>query len=384
MMRKPIARLVSLAILLIPGTISAQLAKTPPMGWNSWNFFRDTIDDAIVRQVAQSLVSSGLAAKGYVYLNIDDSWAATVRDAAGNIQSDPSRFPDMAGLAAYVHSLGLKIGIYSSPGPATCAGRMGSYQHEAQDAQTFAAWGIDYLKYDWCSATHVYKPSEQPAAYKLMGDALAATGRPIVYSICQYGANGVWTWAASSGGNLWRTTHDIKDNWTVMSTIGFDQQLGLAPFAGPGHWNDPDMLEVGNGGMTFDESKTHFSLWAMLAAPLVAGNDIRNMNSHTLEILSDSEVIAVDQDKLGNEGTRAAVNGLLEVWQKPLANGALAVGLFNRGATPATVTATWQDLGLAGSHAVRDLWAHVNLGDFSNEYSASVPEHGVVLVKIAH
>jgi len=289
----------------------------------------------------------------------------------------------MKGLADYVHGKGLKIGIYSSPGPKTCAGFEGSYQHEEQDARTWAAWGIDYLKYDWCSAEKVYKPSDMQAVYKKMSDALKSTGRPIVFSLCQYGLQNVWDWGASVGGNLWRTTGDIEDNWRSMSTIGFDKQTGHEKYAGPGHWNDPDMLEIGNGGMGLAEYHTHMSLWAILAAPLLAGNDLRSMSAETRDILTNKEVIAIDQDKLGQQGRRISREGGAEMWMRPLANGDLAVALFNRTEQMVTVQASWILLGLSGKHKIRDLWAHTDLGSFRDYYSAEVAAHGVVMLRIA-
>jgi len=370
-----------LLALSMTTALAADLAPTPPMGWNSWNKFAEKVDDQAVRGMADAMVSSGMKDAGYVYVNIDDTWEGQ-RDARGNIQSN-SKFPDMKALADYVHSKGLKIGIYSSPGPKTCAGYEGSYQHEEQDAKTWAAWGIDYLKYDWCSAEKVYKPSDMPAVYKKMGDALKATGRPIVYSLCQYGLQRVWEWGASIGGNLWRTTGDIEDKWDSMSAIGFDKQTNLEKYAGPGHWNDPDMLEVGNGGMTNVEYQTHMGLWAMLSAPLLAGNDLRNMTPAIHDILTNKEVIAIDQDKLGDQGRRFSKDGGGEAWYKQLANGDLAVGLFNRSEGMESVVAQWEILGLKGKHKVRDLWTHTDLGSFRDGYSAAVQAHGVILLRIA-
>ncbi len=320
-----------------------------------------------------------MKAVGYVYVNIDDTWEGE-RDAQGIIHTN-SKFPDMKALADYVHSKGLKLGIYSSPGPQTCAGFEGSYRHEEQDAQTYAAWGIDYLKYDWCSAEKVYKPSEMPAAYKKMHVALQRTGRPIVYSLCQYGMERVWTWGASMGGNLWRTTDDIRDNYYIMAQFGFGQN-GLERFAGPGHWNDPDMLEIGNGGMNDDEYRTHMSLWCLLAAPLLAGNDLTKMMPATLALLSNPEIIAVDQDPAGIQGHRVSQEGELEVWVKPLADGSKAVGLFNRGWGPMPVTVRFADVSAPESATLRDLWARTNLGTFRESYSAMVPQHGVVIIKV--
>jgi alpha-galactosidase len=359
------------------------MAKTPPMGWNSWNKFRNQVSDKMIREIADAMVTSGMKSAGYIYVNIDDTWEGAHRDAQGNITTN-NKFPDMRALSAYVHSKGLKLGIYSSPGPKTCAGYEASYQHEEQDAKTFASWGIDYLKYDWCSASQVYDNTQATmvAAYAKMGLALVNSGRKIVYSLCQYGNLDVGDWGEKVGGNLWRTTGDISDRWQSMNDIGFNKQPGREKFAGPGHWNDPDMLEIGNGGMTDDEYKTHMSLWSILAAPLLAGNDIRDMKPAVAEILMNKDVIAVDQDKLGTQGVRVAKNGDLEVWSKPLSDGSHAVALFNRGADAASVTAKWSDLGITGSHTVRDLWKHADLGKKSDEFSAMVPTHGVVMVKI--
>lgn len=357
------------------------LAKTPPMGWNSWNKFRNQVSDQLVRQVADGMVRNGMKDAGYIYVNIDDTWEAPTRDEQGNIRPN-EKFPDMKALADYLHSKGLKLGIYSSPGPKTCAGYEGSFKHEEQDAKTYAAWGVDYLKYDWCSATQVYDYHSMPAVYAKMGEALLNSGRPIVFSLCQYGVFHGPQWAEKVGGNLWRTTGDISDNWNSMSHIGFDLQADLAPYAGPGHWNDPDMLEIGNGGMTDTEYHTHMSLWSLLAAPLLAGNDLRNVPPNILEILTNKEVIAIDQDRLGKQAKRVAKEGDLEVWARPLASGAYAVGLFNRGADTAKVTARWSDIGLSGRAQVHDVWAHADRGVMADEFSADVPSHGVVLVRL--
>ncbi len=355
------------------------LARTPPMGWNSWNHFRGRVDDATVRAIADAMASNGMKAAGYLYVNIDDTWEGG-RDASGHILTN-RKFPDMKALADYVHAKGLKLGIYSSPGPLTCAGYQGSYGHEADDARTYAAWGIDYLKYDWCSAARIYDDTEMQAVYQKMGDALAASGRPIVFSLCQYGRNEVGKWGAEVGGNLWRTTGDIGDTWESMTRIGFSQDE-LAPYAGPGHWNDPDMLEVGNAGMTATEYRTHMSLWALLAAPLLAGNDLRDVKPEILEILTNPEVIAVDQDRLGRQARRMTRDGDLETWLRPLSEGAFAVGLFNRGEAEARLTVRRDDLHLSGAFAVRDLWARQDAGRLEQEYSASVPAHGVVLLRL--
>jgi alpha-galactosidase len=368
-------------------------ARTPPMGWNSWNKFASRVDDATVRSIADAMASNGMKAAGYTYINIDDTWEAG-RDAQGNIQTN-KKFPDMKALADYVHSKGLKLGIYSSPGPNTCAGYEGSYGHEEQDARTYAAWGIDYLKYDWCGARTLYTDEEMPAVYQIMGDALLKTKRPIVYSLCQYGRLDVWKWGADVGGNLWRTTGDIRDAWDSMTRIGFSQN-DLAPWARPGHWNDPDMLEIGNGAMTDTEYKTHMSLWAILAAPLLAGNDLRSMSPEILAILTNREVIAVDQDKLGRQGQRVWQSALSaapaanvapaanqEIWTRPLTGGAVAVAFFNRATEAATISIKWADLKLDGKWKARDLWTHQDVQLTGPEYSVTVPGHGVVMLRLS-
>jgi alpha-galactosidase len=352
-------------------------AATPPMGWNSWNHFAERVDDRGVRAAADALVASGMKNAGYVYINIDDTWEAG-RDAQGFIQPN-QKFPDMKALGDYVHSKGLKIGIYSSPAAKTCAGYEGSLGHEEQDAQSYAKWGIDYLKYDWCQSNGTRE--EMIAAYTKMHDALKKAGRPIVLSLCEYGWNKVWEWGPSVGGNLWRTTGDITDQYRVMADIGFGQN-GLEKFAGPGHWNDPDMLEIGNGGMNEDEYRTHMSLWAILAAPLIAGNDLTRMTPFTVELLTNREVIAVDQDALGKQGYRISQEGPFEIWMKPLADGSKAIGLFNRQRSTEQMTVKLTQLGIDGQASVRDLWLKKDLGAVSGEFSAYVPSHGVVLVRI--
>ncbi len=355
----------------------SRLAKKPPMGWNSWNHFGCKVSDAIVRAQADAMATNGMKAAGYEYVNIDDCWEG-VRDSKGVIHPN-SKFPDMKALADYVHSKGLKLGIYSSPGPKTCGGYAGSYRHEKQDAETYAQWGVDYLKYDWCTARFVYKPEQFPGAFRKMHEALVATGRPIVYSI--HGRGRVWTWAQSVGANLWRTTGDIEDNYNRMVAIGFGQE-GLAQFAGPGHWNDPDMLEVGNGGMTPEEYRMHMSLWCLLAAPLITGNNLTQMTPQTLAILTNPEVIAIDQDPLGVEGHRVWEEGPLEIWMKPLADGSKAVGLFNREQSTIRLTVKFSQIGISGPATVRDLWARKDLGVFNGSYSADVVEHGVVMIRV--
>jgi alpha-galactosidase len=355
------------------------LALTPPMGWNSWNLFQGRIDDKTVRAIADAMVSTGMRDAGYVYVNIDDTWEG-VRDARGNLQPN-HKFPDMKALAAYVHSKGLKLGIYSGPGPRTCAGYPASYGHEEQDARTFAAWGIDYLKYDWCSASSIYKDDQMRPVYQNMGNALRASGRPVVYSLCQYGLDAVQKWGAEVGGNLWRTTGDIRDEWSSMLD-NVEKQVPTAPFAGPGHWNDPDMLEIGNGHMTEDEYRTHMSLWALVAAPLLAGNDLRSMSAATAAILLNREVIAVDQDPLGRQASPVK-SGDLERWEKPLADGSIAVGVVNMGASPAQTVVAAHDLSVKGKVTkARDLWAHQDAQFKNGEYSATVPPHGVLMLRV--
>ena len=353
------------------------LAKTPPMGWNSWNKFRGRVDDASVRGMADAMASNGMKAAGYQYINIDDTWEGG-RDAKGNITTN-KKFPDMKALADYVHSKGLKLGIYSSPGPNTCAGYEGTYGHEEQDAKTWAAWGIDYLKYDWCGARNIYTNDEMQAVYQKMGDALRAAGRPIVFSLCQYGLADVWKWGPDVGGNLWRTTGDIRDTWASMSNLGFVKQIGLEEWARPGHWNDPDMLEIGNGGMTDIEYQTHMSLWSILAAPLLAGNDLRDMSPAISAILTNKEVIAIDQDAEGRQGRRAWNSGDQEIWTRDLSGGRKAVAVFNRGEAESKVTAKWSDLKMAAPASGRDVWAHKDVTVQSPGLTVTVPSHGVVM-----
>jgi len=362
------------------------LALTPPMGWNSWNKFGCRINAAIVREIADAMVSSGMRDAGYQYIVIDDCWQIE-RDAKGNIIADPKTFSaGIKALVDYVHSKGLKFGIYSDAGTKTCAGRPGSWGFEFQDARQYAEWGVDYLKYDWCNNGK----QNSEAAYSRMRDALQASGRPIVFSICEWGTTKPWLWAKDIG-NLWRTTGDIQDVWESKDKRGglgvvqiLDLQVGLEAYAGPGHWNDPDMLEVGNGGMTAAEYEAHFSLWCLLAAPLMAGNDLRSMTPDIVWILTNKEVIAVDQDPLGQQGRKVRDDGELEAWARPLADGSRAVVLLNRTAAEANVTVGWPEIGYpSGLEAkARDLWKHKDLGKFKGTYAAAVPSHGVVMVRI--
>jgi alpha-galactosidase len=360
------------------------LVRTPPMGWNSWNKFAGKITDADVRTMADAMVSSGMDKLGYVYINIDDTWEGS-RDADGRITTN-KKFPDMKALADYVHSKGLKIGIYSSPGPKTCAGYEGSFGHEEQDAKTFAEWGIDYLKYDLCSARAIYSSTEanHEGLYQKMGEALEHAGRPVVFSLCQYGENDVWTWGTKVGGNLWRTTGDIRDTWDSMDKIGFSQ-LAISSYTRPGNWNDPDMLEVGNGGMTADEYRTHMSLWSMLAAPLIAGNDLRSMTDETKSILMNREVIAIDQDAAAKPVQTLGKQGQVETLWRPLQDGSIVIGVFNRGNSAAPANLQWSSLpgGFAGKKVVaRDLWRHTAVSMSGAAYTELVPSHGVALLRI--
>jgi alpha-galactosidase len=345
----------------------------------------------MIRQTADAMVSSGMKDAGYQYVVIDDCWQVE-RDANGNIVADGKRFPSgIKALADYVHGKGLKFGLYSDAGTKTCQGRPGSRGYEFQDARQYAAWGVDYLKFDWCHTS----TQDARSSYELMRAALDGSGRAIVFSICEWGTSKPWLWA-NGVGNLWRTTGDISDRWegkvkwpngdccsNGMTEI-LDEQVGLASYAGPGHWNDPDMLEVGNGGMTVTEYRAHFSLWAMLAAPLIAGNDLRDMKPEIRDILTQKEVIAVDQDEAGKEGRRVWKDGNLEVWSKPLQDGSRAVVLFNRGTEDKKISVEWQDLGYPShlSAKVRDLWQSKDLGDYKGTFSASVGPHSVVMVTI--
>jgi alpha-galactosidase len=364
-----------------PSTVDKPpIATTPPMGWNSWNKFGCDIDESLIRETADAMVSSGMKAAGYTYVNIDDCWMAPVRDAEGRLQADPERFPSgIKAVADYVHERGLKLGIYSSAGTKTCQGLPASLDHETTDAASFAEWGVDLLKYDNCN--NQGRPAVE--RYTAMADALAATGRDIVYSICEWGANKPWEWAAEVGGHYWRTTGDISDRWGSMVSI-LDQQVGLEAYSGPNAWNDPDMLEVGNGGMTTEEYRAHMSLWSILNAPLIAGNDLRTMDAATRDLLTDPDVLAVNQDWAGIQGHRIADDGDLEVWAKPMSNGGAAAVLFNRGVAGAQVATTAAALGLPKAHAyaVRDLWADSTVVTRST-VRASVPPHGARMFVVA-
>jgi len=389
---------VFFALLISPAfaqenAVSKGLALTPPMGWNTWNKFACNVSDELVRGMADAMVKSGMKDAGYQYIVIDDCWQVS-RDATGNIVVDPQRFPNgIKPLADYVHSVGLKFGIYSDAGAKTCQGRPAGLGHEYQDARTYASWSVDYLKYDWCNTL---PGQDARSSYANIRQALDASGRPIVLSICEWGSHQPWLWAKEAGGNLWRTTGDIQDRWAGKKEWSpgnccsngmldiVDENEPLYSYAGPGHWNDPDMLEVGNGGMTPTEYRSHFSLWALMAAPLIAGNDLRSMTPEIHDILTNKEVIAIDQDPLGRQGRRVWKDGDLEVWSKQLQDGSRAVILLNRGASSREITASWEQIGYPGhlSAAVRDLWAHKDLGKFTGKFSAPVESHGVVMLTI--
>jgi len=372
---------------------SKGLALTPPMGWNTWNKFACNVSEELVKGAADAMVSSGMKDAGYQYIVIDDCWQEK-RDDKGNVVPYADRFPNgMKAVADYVHSKGLKFGIYSDAGKKTCGGKPGGLGHEYQDAISYASWGVDYLKYDWCNTV---PGQDAKASYKNIREALDSSGRPIVLSICEWGSHEPWLWGEEAGGNLWRTTGDIQDRWAgkkewapgiccnngVLAIV--DQNEPLYSHAGPGHWNDPDMLEVGNGGMTTTEYRSHFSLWAIMAAPLMAGNDIRNMTPEIRDILTNKEVIAIDQDALGQQGRRVGKDGDLEVWSKQLQDGSRAVLLLNRGSSQQTVTANWEQIGYPAhlNATVRDLWAHKDLGRSTGKFSAPVESHGVVVVTV--
>ena len=369
------------------------IAATPPMGWNSWNFFAGKVTDQDIRNAADQIVATGMKDAGYIYINIDDTWEAE-RDASGVLHTN-SKFPDMKALADYVHSKGLKLGIYSGPGLKTCAGFTASLDHETQDAQLYASWGIDYLKYDLCSFRRDEMMAKAPndkaaqmrmmiAAYDKMGKALKAAGRPIVYSLCQYGWDAPWEWAPALGGNLWRTTGDVQANWGSIYNI-INQQSGLAKYAGPGHWNDPDMLEVGNGRLTLAENRSHFSMWAMLAAPLLAGNDLPNMKPEIKAILTNKDVIAIDQDKLGHQATHIYSDGEVDVWSRTLSGGAMAVAVLNAGSDRVAshpFHLALAKLGLHGPQKGTDLWTGKDV-TLTDNMPIELDSHDTLLVRVS-
>lgn len=391
----------TIILLLISQQLFAQkfekLAETPPMGWNSWNQFGCRITEQVIRETADAMVSSGMADAGYEYIVIDDCWHAS-RDSTGKIMSNPKTFPSgIKALADYIHSKGLKFGIYSDGGVKTCAGRPGSRGYEFQDARTYASWGVDYLKYDWCYS----EDQSAEASYRLMRDALYKAGRPVVFSMCEWGSNKPWLWASDIA-HLWRTTGDISDcfscesNWGSLGVMQIlDQQVPLRGYAGPGHWNDPDMLEVGNEGLSITEARAHFGLWCLLSAPLMAGNDLRNMSKEIIEILTNPEVIAIDQDPLGRQALKWMDYGDLEIWLKPLANGDYAMGILNRSDEKIIFDKSLQlttydtdfkpdsyTYTIDGNYMIRDLWNHKELGSTEDPFKTEIESHDLILLRL--
>ena len=381
------------------------LALTPPLGWNSWNCWGLSVDQEKVKAAGDAMVNSGLADHGWTYINIDDGWEAPARKADGELLAN-EKFPDMKSVGDYIHAYGLKLGIYSSPGTQTCGGYLGSWKHELQDVMTWERWGVDYIKYDWCSYSRI-EPKPDLAGmqkpYKLMREMLNKSKRDIVFSLCQYGMGDVWKWGEEIGGNLWRTTGDITDTWSSMSRIGFSQDKASA-YAGPGHWNDPDMLVVGKVGwgpslhpsrLTADEQYTHITLWSLLASPLLIGCDMSQMDEFTLSLLTNDEVLEVNQDPLGRQAFPVRQEPGIEIWVRPLEDGSMAAGIFcTGGKSPVEsfnwgdknnltkIRLNWADLNISGSHKVRDLWRQKDLGEFTDGFEAEVPFHGVVFVRI--
>lgn len=387
-------RICFLFLVLVTQNAIAQkfdgLAKTPPMGWNSWNYFQcEGLNEKVIREIADAFITSGLKDAGYEYIVLDDCWQIG-RDKDGNIIPDPKKFSSgMKALGDYIHSKGLKFGIYSCAGTETCAKRPGSRGYEFQDARQYAAWGVDYLKLDWCHTS----TQDAKASYTLMRDALYKAGRPVVFNLCEWGLSKPWLWAQDVG-HLWRTTGDITNSWNAPDAkegkvwgggviILLDMQQGLEKYAGPNHWNDMDMLEVGNGALTEEESRAHFSLWCMLASPLMAGNDLRNMSAFTKEILTNKEAIAIDQDPLGKQGYKIKDEGEFEIYMKPLANGDTAICLFNRQDKALDVTINWAELKIANNHKIKDLWKHKEVGTTAKNFKATIGRHDVVLLRLA-
>ncbi|MEV5717108.1 ricin-type beta-trefoil lectin domain protein [Amycolatopsis mediterranei] len=374
-------------------------AVTPPLGWNSWNSFGCNVSEATIHQAADAMVSSGMRDAGYQYVVVDDCWFDPQRDSQGNLRGNASKFPGgMKALGDYIHARGLKFGIYQVPTDRTCAQRGGAYPgstgsqgHETQDARTFASWGVDYLKYDWCSPAGTR--DEQVSRFGLMRDALRGTGRPIVYSINPNSYHAItgdkYDWGQVA--DLWRTTEDLLDIWQNGNTNSYPMGVGnvldvtapLAAQAGPGHWNDPDMLVVGRPGLSLTESRAHFTLWALMAAPLMAGNDIRTMSADISAVLRNPRLLAVDQDRLGAGGRRVRDDGNVEVFAKPLADGSVAVGLLNRGSGTTTISTTAAQIGLSGtSFTLTDLWTGGTSAS-SGAISASVPAHGAAAYRVS-
>ena len=395
----PVTLTVSNALGSATGTLTIvggknQLALTPPMGWNSWNVWASTVDEGKIKDAANELISTGLKAHGFAYVNIDDCWQGN-RDAQG-ILSPNQKFADMKALCDDLHARGLKAGIYSSPGPKTCGGYMASYQHEKQDAETYARWGFDYLKYDLCSYGSMIRDHTEASVkppYVKMAGMLAGVDRDIVYSLCEYGDGDVWKWGADPDvhGNLWRTHGDIDDVFSGSVYNIIESQAGLETYAGPGHWNDPDMLMVGYVGfghphptrLTRNEQLVHVSMWCMMAAPLLIGCDLTKIDPFTLAVLTNDEILDIDQDPLGKAASRVIKDdGGAEVWSRPLSDGTHAVALFNPLPLEQSITAPWTAIGVSGPQPVRDLWLHQDLGSIDQGYTATVPAHGIVVIKV--
>jgi alpha-galactosidase len=375
--------------IMITGIIQAQkfegLALTPPMGWNSWNTFETRIDETLIRETAEALLESGMQKAGYAYIVIDDGWEAMARDSLGNLIPDPERFPGgMKALGDYLHSRGFKFGIHNCAGNTTCSGYPGGRGHEFQDARTYASWGVDYLKYDWCD----HGTADARETYKTMSDALYAAGRPVVFSLCEWGNNRPWEWGHEVG-HLWRTTGDVTDCYDCQEVYSMGwkyilaSQIGLEKYAGPDAWNDPDMLEVGNPGLSMAESRAMFSLWCMLAAPLMAGNDVRMMSDDIKASLTNKEAIAIDQDPLGKQGYQFMLHLSKEIWVKELSDGAWAVCFFNTGDESLNVRVNWAHLSvLNGQYKIRDLWQKKDIGTTKALFKAAIPSHDVILLKM--
>lgn len=400
MMKKILLSFLLIASIKMYAQKFEGLALTPPMGWNSWNTFQTNINEQLVMKTADVMVSSRMKDAGYTYLVLDDGWMAMERDSAGNLVADPKKFPHgMKVVADYVHSKGLKFGLYNCAGTKTCAGYPGTRGYEYQDAKFYASVGIDYLKFDWCNTEGI----NAKEAYTTMSKALKAAGRPIVFSLCEWGTNKPWEWAASVG-ELWRTTGDISAQFDSVKNMGtwtsngimhiVDLETDLRKYAGPGHWNDPDMLEVGNG-LSTSENRAHFSMWCMLAAPLIAGNDITKMSKETDSILTNKKAIAVDQDAAGIQGFRYASNNGLETWMKPLKNGDWAVCFLNRASTPQKILFNWKDKMIddtlsnkqlnaqTTTYKIEDLWAKKSLGNTASALSTTVPPHDVLMLRLS-
>lgn len=396
--------LFSVLLLVASAQLFAQetenLAPTPPMGWNTWNTFQTKIDEPLLKGMVDAYVSSGMRDAGYTYFVLDDGWMSMDRDSNGSLVADPKKFPNgMKEFADYVHSKGMKFGIYNCAGTKTCAGYPGTRGHEYEDARLYASWGVDYLKFDWCNA----EGENAREAYGIMSRALKATGRPIVFSLCEWGTNRPWIWGKNAG-QLWRTTGDIgpyfdksltKGGWTPLSVLNIlDRQDSIRQYAGPNRWNDPDMLEVGNG-MSFSEDKAHFSLWCMLAAPLMAGNDLRNMSDQTKNILTNKEVIAIDQDPLGITSFRYYSFDGIEIWIKPLSKGDLAVCFLNRSERAQNINYEWMAHAIQDkisntdvdftktTYKLRDLWAKKEVGTTQKIFKQSIASHDVVVLRLS-